>query len=265
VTRRAPGNVAASIRQRLLNYAREHGVAFQDLLVRFGTERLLYRLSTSRHRERFLLKGAVLFAAWAGAPHRPSRDADLLGLAPATGEQLIAIFRELALAPPADDGVVFDPESLRAVELGADEDYPGVRLTLRAVLDGALIPLQVDVAFGQAVAPEPEVVDLPTLLNLATPRLKAYPREAVVAEKFEALVKLGLANSRLKDFYDLWYLVTRLPPKPDRLVAALVATFSRRATPLPVETPAALTAAFSDDLPRRRQDGVPRSRGHPRP
>ncbi len=208
MTPRAPWNVAVSIRQRLLNHAKQHDAIFQDVLVRFGTERLLYRLSQSRYRDGFLLKGAVLVAAWAGAPHRPSRDADLLGLNAASVEELLAIFREIVFAPYPSDGLVFDAQSLRAVEVTEDQDYPGVRLTLRASLDGAVIPLQIDVAFGQAVAPEPQVVELPTLLELPAPRLRAYPPEAVVAEKFEALVKLGMVNSRLKDFYDLWYLLS---------------------------------------------------------
>ena len=253
MTPRAPRNVAASIRQRLLNHAKQHDAIFQDVLVRFGTERLLYRLSQSRYRDGFLLKGAVLFAAWAGAPHRPSRDADLLGLKAASVEELLAIFQEIVLAPDPSDGLVFDPQSLRAAEVTEDQDYPGVRLTLQASLDAAVIPLQIDVAFGQAVAPEPQVVELPTLLELPAPRLRAYPPEAVVAEKFEALVKLGMVNSRLKDFYDLWYLLSRLGLQPDGLAAALAATFTGRRTALPAETPAALTPAFFDDPARRRQ------------
>ncbi|MBI4502889.1 MAG: nucleotidyl transferase AbiEii/AbiGii toxin family protein [Gemmatimonadetes bacterium] len=166
---------------------------------------------------------------------------------------MLAIFREVMLAPYPTDGLVFDPQSLRAVEVTEDQDYPGVQLTLRASLDGAAIPLQVDVAFGQAVAPEPQVVDLPTLLQFPAPRLRAYPPEAVVAEKFEALVKLGMINSRLKDFYDLWYLLSRLGLEPDRLGSALAATFARRRTLLPAEIPAALTPSFFDDLARRRQ------------
>jgi hypothetical protein len=253
VTRRAPRNVAASIRQRLLDHAKRQGAGFHDTLVRYGTERLLYRLSRSRHRDRFLLKGAVLFAAWAGAPHRPSRDADLLGLKPASADELMTMFREIVLPSTAQDGLVFDPKSLRAIELAEQEDHPGVRLTLRASLDRAVIPLQIDVAFGQAVAPEPEVVQLPTLLDLPAPRLKAYPPEAVVAEKFEAVVKLGMVNSRLKDLYDLWYILTELALPLPQLAAALSATFTRRGTPLPRETPAALTAAFSADPSRQRQ------------
>jgi hypothetical protein len=227
--------------------------SFKTVLVRFGTERLLYRLSQSKYRDRFLLKGAVLFAAWAGAPHRPSRDADLLGLKAASLEQLLAIFREIALVPEPSDGLVFDPDSLRAVAVTEDQDYPGVRLTLRASLDGAVIPLQVHVAFGQVVAPEPQTVDLPTLLDFPAPRLRAYPPEAVVAEKFEALVKLGMANSRFKDFYDLWYLLSRLGLDPDRVAAAVAATFRQRRTTLPSDAPAALTPAFFDDAGRQRQ------------
>lgn len=253
MTRAAPRNVAASIRQRLLDHAKRHRARFQDILVRYGTERLLYRLSRSRHRDRFLLKGAVLFAAWAGAPHRPSRDADLLGLKAISADELIRMFRDIARPSDPQDGLVFDTQSLRAIEVTEQEEYPGVRLTLRASLDRAVIPLQIDVAFGQAVVPEPEVVQLPTLLDLPAPRLKAYPPEAVVAEKFEAVVKLGMIISRLKDFYDLWYILTQLSLPLPHLAAALSATFTRRGTPLPTETPTGLTPAFSADPSRQRQ------------
>jgi hypothetical protein len=253
MTRRAPRNVAASIRQRLLDHAKRHQAAFQDILVRYGTERLLYRLSRSGHRDRFLLKGAVLFAAWAGAPHRPSRDVDLLGLQPASADQMLEMFRDIVLAPVASDGLEFDSYSLRAIEIAEQEDSPGVRLTLRASLDRAFIPLQIDVAFGQAVVPAPGLVELPVLLDLPAPRLRAYPPEAVVAEKFEAVVKLGMINSRLKDFYDLWYILTNLTLPPPQLAAALAATFARRGTPLPFEAPVALTAAFSNPASRQRQ------------
>lgn len=251
--RRALRNVAASIRQRLLDHAKRHRAGFQDILVRYGTERLLYRLARSRHRDRFLLKGAVLFAAWAGAPHRPSRDADLLGLTEASANELKGMFRDIVRPSADQDGLVFDSHSLRAIEVTAQEEYPGVRLTLRASLDHAVIPLQIDVAFGQAVVPEPQIVQLPTLLDFPAPRLKAYPPEAVVAEKFEAVVKLGMINSRLKDFYDLWYILTKLALPLPQLAAALSATFSRRGTPLPTDTPRALTAAFSADRSRQRQ------------
>jgi hypothetical protein len=200
-----------------------------------------------------LLKGAVLFAAWAGAPHRPSRDADLLGLQVASPEELMGVFRDVVRASTAQDGLEFDARSLRAIEIAEQQDSPGVRLTLRASLDRAVIPLQIDIAFGQAVVPKPEVVQLPTLLDLPAPRLKAYPPEAVVAEKFEAVVKLGMVNSRLKDFYDLWYILTELALPLPQLSAALSATFTRRGTLLPLETPAALTAAFSNDPSRQRQ------------
>ena len=181
------------------------------------------------------------------------QDADLLGLQAASADELMRMFRDIALASTADDGLVFDPQWLGAVEIAEQEDSPGVRLTLRASLDRAVIPLQIDVAFGQAVVPEPEVIQLPTLLNLPAPRLKAYPPEAVVAEKFEAVVKLGMINSRLKDFYDLWYILVKLGLPLPQLAAAVSATFTRRGTPLPRETPAALTSAFSADPSRQRQ------------
>jgi predicted nucleotidyltransferase component of viral defense system len=253
VTKARPADVPASIRQRLLNLARSRNAVFQDVLVRFGTERLLYRLSTSPHAGRFVLKGATLFAAWTGAPHRVTRDVDLLGIGDNTPGALASVFRELAASKSEGaDGLVFDADSVRAVEIREDNVYGGVRVTFNASLAGARIPLQVDVGIGDAVEPPPEEVELPVLLPLPAPRLRAYPREVVVAEKLETIVKLGLANSRMKDYYDLWYLVTKLRPEPARLRRAITATFNRRGTAIPAAAPVALTDAFALDPSRIR-------------
>ncbi len=251
MTRERPANVPASIRQRLLNVARARDQSFQDLLARFGNERLLYRLSTSPHAGRFILKGATLFAAWSGVPHRMTRDVDLLGIGDVSPSTLVSVFRELAaVQTEAEDGLAFDPNSVHSVEIREDNVYGGVRVTLSASLAGALIPLQVDVGIGDAVEPQPEEVELPTLLPLPAPRLRAYPREVVMAEKFEAMVKLGAANSRMKDFYDVWYVAARLEPEPGRLRRAITATFARRGTAIPISIPAALTEEFATDPAR---------------
>lgn len=251
--RKQPTNVPASVRTRLLKLARERGDRFQDILVRYGTERLLDRLSRSRYRERFLLKGAILFAVWAGAPHRATRDADLLGLGGTSPTDALRAFREIA-AMPADpaDGLVFDLDSLDAEDIREENVYGGVRITLAASLDRANIPLQVDFAFGEAVVPPPEVIELPTLLDFPPIRLRGYPPEVTIAEKFEAMVKLGLANSRMKDYYDVWYLATHRRFDAERLRQAVRATFARRGTPLPVETPDGLTEEFGADTERER-------------
>jgi hypothetical protein len=225
----------------------------QDLLVRYGTERLLDRLSRSSYRDRFLLKGAILFAAWGGAPHRATRDADLLGVTDASPTEVARIIREVAaLSSDPDDGLTYDLESVDAEEIREDNTYGGVRVTLRASLHGAIIPLQVDVAFGEAVVPPPETVDLPTLLDFPPIRLRSYPPEVTIAEKFEAMVKLGMANSRMKDYYDVWYLATHRQFDPERLRQAVRATFARRGTEVPSKTPDGLSDEFAADPERER-------------
>ena len=251
MTRDGTRNVAASIRARLLNLARQGGDRMQDLLVRYGTERLLDRLSRSRHRDHFLLKGAVLFSAWAGAPHRATRDADLLGIRDASADDAAQVIREIsALAGEPDDGLFFDLDSIDTEDIREDNTYGGTRVTLRASLHGAIIPLQVDLAFGEAVVPPPETVELPTLLDFPPIRLRSYPPEVTIAEKFEAMVKLGLANSRMKDYYDVWYLATHRQFERERLRQAVRATFARRGTPVPTQTPGGLSDAFASDAAR---------------
>jgi Nucleotidyl transferase AbiEii toxin, Type IV TA system len=240
-------NVAASVRQRLLNHAQQHGAVFQE----HGAPAIPSLPVASS--QWILAQGSNPVCGVGWSAHRPSRDVDLLGLHRASAGELIGVFREVVSGGDAGDGLLFKPSSLRATELGEDPDYPGVRLRLQATLDGAVIPLQIDVAFGQAVVPAPQDVEVPTLLEFPPLRLRAYPPEAVVAEKFEALVKLGMLNSRYKDFYDLWYLLTRLSLKTDRLRTALGATFARRRTELPKEIPETLTAAFFDDPVGQRQ------------
>ncbi|MGH2349087.1 MAG: nucleotidyl transferase AbiEii/AbiGii toxin family protein [bacterium] len=251
MSRDPPTNVGASVRARLLNLARRRGGRMQDLLVRFGTERLLDRLSRSSYRDHFLLKGAILFAAWAGAPHRATRDADLLGVGDASAMDIAAVFRKVAAMPTdTDDGLVYDLESIKTEEIREDNTYGGVRVTLRASLHGAIIPLQVDLAFGEAVLPPPETVELPSLLDFPPIRLRSYPPEVTIAEKFEAMVKLGLANSRMKDYYDVWYLASHRRFEGERLRQAVRATFERRGTTVPTQPPAGLSDAFAVDPAR---------------
>lgn len=199
-------NTAASLRAKLKNKAKEKGVEFQNLLVRFGNERLLYRLSRSAYQNSFLLKGAALFAVWTGEPHRPTKDMDLLAFGENDIQALENIFGEIC-ALEGEDGLAFLPESIKGAEIRADKIYQGVRLTLLAHLDGARIPLQVDVGFGDAVTPDAEIETIDTILDLPKPKLKIYPKETVIAEKFEAMVKLGIGNSRMKDFWDIRFLI----------------------------------------------------------
>lgn len=193
-------NVAASVRQRLLTLAQSNGWEFNRVLARYGVERVLCRLAASPHGERFLLKGAMLFTVWEGSPHRATRDLDLLGLRRGSLEELVALFHEVIATPVEPDGLIFG--RVTAEPIRAAMEAGGIRVVLRAELAGARIPVQVDVGFGDATVPPPVTVEFPTLLNTPKPKLRAYPPEAVVAEKLEAMVRLGLANSRMKDFFD---------------------------------------------------------------
>lgn len=219
-------NPGASVRQRLLNLSKERGDAFDLVLVRYALERLLYRLSSSAHGKRFMLKGALLFHVWGQDDHRPTRDADLLGSGASDAKAIAKVFGELC-AMAFEDGIVFDPSSVKAEEIAEDKLYSGLRVTLAAELDGARIPVQVDVGFGDAVTPAPETVRYPTLLDFPAPELAAYPVYTVISEKFHAMVVLGEANSRMKDFYDLWAIARRFELDGELLAEAIKATFKR--------------------------------------
>jgi hypothetical protein len=247
------GNLSASILARLLTLAKQRGDDYNLLLNRFALERLLLRVSTSPHANRFLLKGALLFALWYDDPHRPTRDADLLGFGPDDAASLIATFRDIA-AMDMGDGIVFDPDSVKADAIREDNTYGGTRITLVARIGSARCTLQIDVGFGDAVTPQPQTVAYPTLLkDFQAPTLRVYPVYTVIAEKYQAMVMLGQANSRMKDFYDLAVIARRTKLDGATLAAAIVATFARRQTPLPTERPLALTRQFGEDSAKLRQ------------
>lgn len=240
-------NIGASVRARLLTLAQRQGVEYQLLVTRYALERLLYRLSLSPHRDRFVLKGAMLFSIWLDDPFRPTRDIDFLGFGDPAVETMAATFREICLVEATDDGVSFDADAVRAEAIREDMVYGGVRVQTKATIGGMRIPIRIDVGFGDAVTPGPEDVEYPALLDAPPPRLRTYPRETAVAEKFEAIVSLGLTNSRMKDFYDLWVLSERFPFERSALAAAIRATFERRGTELPAAVPPGLSEAFSAD------------------
>lgn len=246
-------NLSASILARLLTLAKQRGDDYSLLLNRFGLERLLARLSMSPHADRFLLKGALLFALWYDTPHRSTRDADLLGFGPDDAASLIGTFCELA-AMDLSDGIVFDPESVKADAIREDNTYGGTRITLAARIGSARCALQIDVGFGDAVTPEPQTVAYPTLLeDFSVPTLRVYPVYTVIAEKYHVMVMLGPANSRMKDFFDLAVIARRTELDGATLAAAIGATFARRQTALPSERPLALTRGFSEDATKVRQ------------
>lgn len=246
-------NIAHSVRQRLLNLSKKSGEDFQVLLIRYAVERLLYRLARSEHRDHFVLKGALLFALWTGEMHRPTRDLDLLGLGDGGAERLAQVFSSLCELAVDDDGLQFDSATVVVEAIREDQEYGGQRVNFNAQLEQAQIKLQVDVGFGDAVTPGVEEVEYPTLLGTDPLRLRAYPKETVVAEKLEAMVKLGMVNSRMKDFYDLVVVARTFSFEGEQLRQALVATFSRRKTDLPSVLPVALTAAFAADNSKARQ------------
>jgi hypothetical protein len=253
VTEGSPRNLPASIRQRLLNLARQRGEDFNFILTLYGLERLLYRLGQSPYRAGFVLKGAMLLRAWSVSMHRPTRDLDLLGRGEHTLARLESIFAEVWRLPVEDDGLELEPGSIRGEEIREAQEYGGVRVTMTARLASARIRIQVDVGFGDAVTPRPAELAYPTLLGGPAPVLLAYPPETVVAEKLQAVVALGLANTRMKDFYDLWILSRGFTFSGETLSRAIGATFKRRGTAVPTGEPEGLSAAFYDDPGKQRQ------------
>ena len=244
---------SASVLARLLNRSRSTGENYNLLLSRFAIERLLYRLSVSPHAGSFVLKGALLFALWYDTPHRPTKDADLLGFGADDEDTLRNTFTAIC-AIDADDGARYETADMRVAPIREDNVYGGLRLTIPAFIGSARLPVQVDIGFGDAITPGPENVTYPTLLDdLAAPSLRAYPVYTVIAEKLHAMVVLGMNNSRMKDFFDLAVIARTSELGGATLVSAIRATFARRNTPLPTSVPAALTAEFSTNPIKAQQ------------
>ena len=245
MNKRQPTNLPASIRQRLLNLSRDRGEDFNLTLTRYGIERLLYRLSQSEHADHFVLKGALLLSLWTGRLQRPTRDLDLFSYGDSSQEALTRLFRDICVVDVQADGLTFHPDSVRVTEIRADQEYGGQRVQLIATLGNARIHLQVDVGFGDAITPAPDDIEYPSLLGLPSPRLRAYPKETAIAEKLEAMVALGMANSRMKDFYDVWMMSRELQFDGRTLARAIQATFRRRRSELPYTAPTAFAEEFA--------------------
>ncbi len=239
-------DLTASVSQRLRNYAKEHGEDLQSVLVRYGAERFLYRLSKSEHKDRFLLKGAALFTVWFDQPHRPTKDIDLLGFGLSDITTIEKAIREIC-AIEYNDGLEFLSDSVKGETIREDLAYQGIRVKLIALLGNIKIPLQIDIGTGDAVTPGPETAQYPALLDFPRPKLKVYPKETVVAEKFEAMVRFGMANGRMKDFWDLRYMIAEFEFDGALLQKAIRSTFERRNTPFPESLPVALTDIFVND------------------
>jgi len=251
-----PKNIPASIRQRLLQESRKQGIDFNLLLTKYALERFLYRLSCSSYHDRFVLKGAMLFPLWGIDTFRPTRDLDLLGFGKSEQEHLVSVFRDICQIEADDDGMSYDSEGVTVTAIRDQLDYGGYRIVINAELAKARIQVQIDIGFGDVVTPQPTIEEYPTLLKLPAPVLRAYPRETVVAEKFQAMVALGIANSRMKDIYDLWFIGTTFQFDGTTLVHALRRTFVRRGTDIPKELPFGLSDGFATDSMKISQWGA---------
>ncbi len=244
-------NLAASVRARLLKVAKAQSVDFNQLLVRFALERILYRLTQSPYADRFLLKGALLFTLWYDMPHRATRDADLLGFGARDLESVAQVFREIA-AIAADDGIGFDAASVTVEEIRKESGYGGVRVLIAGELAKARCRTQIDVGFGDVVTPGAVDSVYPVLLaDLPAPRQRSYPTYTVVAEKLHAIALLGMTNSRVKDYFELSVLLERETLDAQLLAQAIKATFKRRGMSVPTELPAGLTDEFANDGSRQ--------------
>ena len=245
-------NTGASVRARLLNVARAYNQPLDLILTRYALERLLYRLSTTKYRDRFVLKGAILMTTWFNEPFRPTRDLDFLGFGESDPQTILATFREVC-AIDHDDGVVFDFAALTVDLIREELEYGGLRLRTNATISGARVRVVIDIGFGDVVEPAINEQEVPVLLDMPSPCVRAYPREAVIAEKFQAMVSLGRANSRMKDFFDIWVLSRAHEFNGDSLARAIAATFDRRKTPIPIDPPTALTQSFAEDPGKQQQ------------
>ncbi len=246
-------NISASVRDRLLNKARAEKLDYNLLLTRYALERMLYRLSISKQRDQFLLKGALLFDLWFDVPHRPTHDADFLGFGSAEIPHIEEIFRDICRIE-VEDGIAFQPDTVKAAEIRKEANYAGVRVTLQGMLDSARCPVQIDIGFGDAVVPGPDEVHYPVILGeMPEPHLHVYPRYTVVAEKLEALTSLGMLNSRMKDYFDLWILAKHSDFDGLILSRAVAATFERRRTAVPTGVPIGLSDEFVNDAQKGKQ------------
>jgi predicted nucleotidyltransferase component of viral defense system len=241
-----PGTID-SVHQRLLNLRDATGEPFNNILVKYALERLLYRLEISGNINSFVLKGAMLFSLWPEVPRRSTRDMDLLGFGSPTHERLKNIFTAACKVEYDDDGLQFDAESIITEDIREEQEYLGIRMKLVSYLGRARIPLQIDVGFGDAIVPEPELVEYPKMLDFPTAKIKAYQPATVIAEKFNALVVLGYRNSRMKDFYDMYTLLKHMNFSDEELLTAIKATFERRNTAMPQQIPVAFRPEFLED------------------
>lgn len=230
-------NIQASVRGQLQNKAKEANCPFAEVLQYYGMERFLYRLSKSEHSDKFILKGALMFTVWGVPERRTTLDIDFLARYDNQVDNIEKVVKDVCKTLVTPDGLVFDPQGVKGKRIKEDADYEGVRVKFLGFLERSRIPMQIDVGFGDIIYPKTEVVDYPVILDFPQPHLKGYPAESVISEKFEAMIKLGLLNSRMKDFYDIWLMMRQFDFDGSKLVEALKRTFEHRKTPLPEKSP----------------------------
>jgi len=245
---KSPQNVSASVRQRLLNRSKADNRSFNELLQYYAMERFLYRLSLSDHAQHYILKGALMLRAWNSPEFRPTMDIDMLGRTGNEEENITEQIRDILAVEIKPDGLSFDSDSIQTERITEDADYEGIRVRFRGALGTARISMQIDIGFGDIVYPGPEKAELPCMLDSPAPSLLCYSRESAIAEKFEAMIKLGQLNSRMKDFYDIWLLSRQFEFELSSLAEAVRLTFKQRGTELnePID-------AFSVDFISSRQ------------
>jgi len=236
--------IKKSIHGRLKNWAKKNNESVENTLYRYTIERLLYRLSQSKYKNQFLLKGAFLFTLWFDAPHRTTRDVDFLNTGTNDIKELERIFKDVCIVKVVEDGLTFEPETIRVEPIMEESFYGGIRVRMLAILDKARMLLQIDIGCGDAVTPAPIQSKLPTILKMPAPRLRTYPIYTVIAEKLETMILRGLGNSRMKDIYDIWFLSKKLKLEGKALLAAVINTFKRRKTPFPSNKPLVLSQEF---------------------
>ncbi|MFC3052360.1 nucleotidyl transferase AbiEii/AbiGii toxin family protein [Kordiimonas pumila] len=241
-----------SIKQRLHNHARSSGRVYNTVLIAYGLQRLIYRLSVSKHANDYILKGGMLVTQWTLDSVRPTKDLDFLGFGDSDADHLIDVFSEV-MELDGDDGLNFDTATLAATPIRDTQDYGGIRLKTTAYLDKTKIPITIDVGFGDAIVDPDYRIDYPSLLDMPPATLRAYPPESVIAEKFHAVVALGLINSRMKDYYDLWSIPQALALNEDMLDKAIAETFKRRGHAIPTTCPPGFSDMFAEDAEKKRQ------------
>ncbi len=245
-------NIAASVHQRLYNKAKEQNRQFNELLQYYAMERFLYRLAESKYKNQMLLKGALMFVVWKAPRSRATRDIDLSGRFPNNLDHLVSMMKEIIGVEVESDGITFDPETLKADHIQKDAEYKGIRILFLGHLGNARIHMQIDFGFGDSIVPPPIDIVYPTILDMPSPKLRGYPPETTIAEKLHAMLERGQANSRLKDYYDIWLLANQFNFDGHILGKAIVATCAKRATPIVAE-PIGLSKTFYEDKIRISQ------------